>query len=346
MAGPRHRRSRRLSSPDLMSNNPIVARVKNFTSILIDAGRAWSRDNGSRLAASLAFYAVFSVAPLVMLATGIAGFWFDDDVVRAALAAHIHEFAGPRSEAFVWEIVERWQDRQSGLKATAVALAALSWSTFRGLEALRTTLNMIWGVEKRSGAGMAARFVRRIGTVVMILALTILSLASIFYFTVVAAVTEQLDAAIWFTGTIPGQVEAISSPILLFLLLLVTFKWAANVVIQWRDVLVGAVVTTSLLLVGRILLEVVLAHFASTTVFGTAGAVVALMVWVYLSAMIFFYGAEVTKFWARRHGQGIHPDATATRVENLQRVRQAIATALGPEAVEAVDRELGVPPKT
>ena len=316
--------------------------IVEFATILYEAGRAWSRDNGSRMAAALAFYTVFSIAPLLMLAMGVAGFVFDEQTVRTALAAHLHEFVGPRIEEFVWEVVERWQDRQAGLKASLVALLALGWSTFRGFDALRATLNMIWGVEKRSGAGIVQRVLRRAGTFVMTVCVGAMIVASIVFSTVAARVTTEIESATRMTLPWLAQFESLGLLLLVAVLFAMIFKWAANVEMEWSDAIVGAAITAVMFGIGKFLIELVLTHFSTTSVFGAAGAMVALLLWVYLSAMIFFYGAEVTKYWAIRMGNGIEPDATAVRVENLPRIRQAITDALGAEAAQKVDRELGI----
>ena len=316
--------------------------VVEAVTILVVAGRAWSRDNGSRMAASLAFYAAFAIAPLTMLVMGVATFVFDEEVVQAQLAANLHEVVGPRIEAFIWDVIGRWQESQSGLQATLVALVALGWSAFRGFDALRATLNMLWGVEKRSGVGISDRLLRRAGVLIMMVCVGLLTVASIFYATVIAHLANHLEAVLGFTPPVVRRVEFLGYMFLLAVLFAMIFKWAANVELAWRDAIVGALFTAFLFALGRLLVTFVLLHVSSTSVFGAAGAMVALLLWVYLSAMIFFYGAEVTKYWAIRHGEGIRPDSRAVRVEGLQRVRQAIADALGEEAVEKVDRELGI----
>lgn len=310
--------------------------------ILGKAGRAWSRDNGSRMAASLAFYAAFSIAPLLLLVMGIAGFVFDEQLVRAQLAGMLHESVGPRIEEFVWDVVDRWQNRRSGVQATIVAVLALGWSTFRGFDALRATLNMLWGVEKRSGAGVFDRILRRAGTLVMMVCVGFLTMTSIVFSLAVTGISTHLEALVGYSLPALGRLETVGTMILVAALFAMIFKWAANVEMDWRDAIVGAVFTAFLFAIGKFLVAAILNHVASITVFGAAGAMVTLLLWVYLSAMIFFFGAEVTKYWAIRHGNGIRPDSTAVRLERLQTVRQAVADALGEDAVHAVDRELGL----
>lgn len=310
--------------------------------LLVKAGRAWSRDNGSRMAASLAFYAAFSIAPLIMLVMGVAGLMFDEQMVEAELTAHLHEFVGPRIEEFVWEVVQRWQDRGAGLRASIVALLALGWSAFRGFDALRATLNMVWRVEKRTGASVFDRLLRRAGTFVMMLCVGALTIASLIFSTIVAEVVTQLDTIPWFSVPALARIETVGSMLLVAALFAMIFKWAPNVELSWRDAIVGAVFTAVVFALGKYLVELVLTYVSSATVFGAAAAMVTLLLWVYLAAMIFFFGAEFTKFWARRHGDGIRPDSTAVRVERLPTVRDAIVEALGEEAARKVDQQLGV----
>lgn len=324
-------------SVDTLRNGAVEA-----AKILKQAARAWSKDNGPRMAAALAFYAAFSIAPLLLLAMGVAGFLFDEQFVRAELAAHLHEFVGPRIEEFVWDVVDRWQDRGAGLRATVAAFIALGWGAFRGFDAVRSTLNMIWGVEKRSGAGLFERVLRRTGTFIVMLCAGGLIIASLVFSTIVTHLARHLDATDWVALPAFHRLETVGTMILVAVMFAMIFKWAANVEIDWRDAACGAAFTAVVFAVGKYLVELVLTHVATISVFGAAGALVALLMWVYLSAMIFFFGAEVTKVWADHRGRQIRPDSTAIRVDRLETVREAIRDALGDEAVDKVDRELGI----
>ena len=323
----------------------VLEAFKELGVLLKRSARAWSRDNGSRMAAALAFYAAFSIAPLLLLSMGVASVVFDEEVVSAQLAAHLNEFAGPRIEEYVWEVVERWQDRQAGLQATLVALVALGWGAFRGFDAVRATLNMVWDVEKRSGAAIYDRLARRAGTFVLMLCVGGLTIASVLFSTVLTWMAQGVEETVWFAMPAVQRLETVGSMLIVSVLFAMIFKWAANVEIRWRDALVGATFTAGVFAIGKYGVELFLTYVATTSVFGAAGALVLLLLWVYLSAMIFFYGAEFTKFWARRYGVEIRPDSTAVRVRRLVEVRRAIVDTLGEEAARQVDQKLGIEPE-
>ncbi len=306
------------------------------------AGRAWSRDNGSRMAAAVAFYASFAVVPLIMLVLGVGGYLFDEEVLRNQLTVRLHEFVGPRLEEYVWEVIDRWQDRQHGIKASVVAMAALGWSSFRCFDALRATLNILWGVEKRQGASIAARIWRRAGAFFMIFCFGLLATVAIGFSIAVTAAADHLETVMGLSLSKWYRAELAGTFIVMTALFAMIFKWVPNVIMAWRDVIFGAVITAILFSIGKELVEIVLSEVATTSVFGAAGVMVTLLLWIYLSAMIFFYGAEITKYWAVRNGQGIRPDAYAVRVERLELIRKAIVDALGEEAACAVDKELGI----
>ncbi|WP_246099092.1 YihY/virulence factor BrkB family protein [Persicimonas caeni] len=306
----------------LMTNRQ---RLKTAWTILRETFEAYTRDNAARLAASIAFYAIFSVAPILIIATAIAGFIFGDDVALAEIAADLDRFVSPETSEYVFTLVERWQDTTSGVLATVIGFGTLFWGAYRLFLALQDTLNMIWNVRPRSNIGIKGWIRMRLLPFVMVIVIGLLLLASM-------VVTAALAALGRFFGEffpVPTILADFSNFVVWFALLTglfaAIFKILPDVTIQWRDVWIGAALTSFLFSIGRTLIGLYLAHTSTTSIFGAAGSLVALLFWVYFSAQIFFWGAEFTQVWARHLGDRIEPEPDAVHVERNSRQDRAAA---------------------
>lgn len=300
-------------------------RLKMAWTILRETFEAYTRDNAARLAASIAFYAIFSVAPILIIATAIAGFIFGDDVAVAEIAADLDRFVSPETSEYVFTLVERWQNTTSGVLATIIGLGTLIWGAYRLFLALQDTLNMIWNVRPRENIGAKAWIRMRLLPFVMVIMIGLLLLGSML-------VTAALSALGRFFGEffpIPTFLADLSNFVVWFALLTglfaAIFKILPDATVKWRDVWIGAALTSFLFSVGRTLIGLYLAHTSTTSIFGASGSLVALLFWVYFSAQIFFWGAEFTQVWARHLGERIEPDPDAVRVERNSRQDRAAA---------------------
>lgn len=271
-------------------------------------------DNASRLAAAIAFYAVFSVAPLFVIVIGLAGLVFGDQVARAEVADYLQQFLGPDMREFVLQLVERWQDKGSGILATAIGLATLIWGAYRLFIALQDTLNMIWNVRQKRKLSIKSWIVSRLMPFSMVIIIGLLLLVSLLASATLSTVNE------FFSHILPVPPILLSGTNFLVSLALITvlfasiFKVLPDVEIAWRDVWVGAGLTSLLFVIGKSLIGFYLGHTSTTSIFGAAGSLVALLFWVYFSAQIFFVGAEFTQVFSRKKGQTIRPDKNAVRI--------------------------------
>lgn len=294
-------------------------RLKTAWTILRETFEAYARDNAARLAASIAFYAVFSVAPILIIATAIAGFIFGDEVALAEIAVELDRITSPATREYIFALVERWQDTTSGVLATVIGFGTLLWGAYRLFMALQDTLNMIWNVRPRAKIGIKKWMRMRLLPFVMVILIGLLLLASML-------VTAALAALGRFFGEffpIPTFVADLSNFVVWFALLTglfaAAFKILPDVTVKWRDVWIGAALTSFLFSIGRTLIGLYLAHTSTTSIFGAAGSLVALLFWVYFSAQIFFWGAEFTQVWARHLGERIEPERDAVRDSRQER---------------------------
>ena len=263
----------------------------------------WWNDNCLRLAASLAFYTVLSLAPLVIIVVGVAGLVAERQQVARALATQSEYLVGTAGRQVVDTILTTTEP-QGGTLAALVGLLTLVLGATAVFGELEAALNLIWEVQPKplSGVGTALWdwLKQRILSLAMVLAIAFLLLVSLVVSAAVAA------AATYFSGVddlrlLRGRAleVALSLPVFTGLFALL-FKYVPDVQLRWRDVWLGAGVTAVLFTIGKTVIGYYIGQASVGSAYGAAGSLVALLVWVYYSALIFFFGAEFTQAWTTR----------------------------------------------
>lgn len=282
-------------------------------SLLVAAAREVADDNVPRLAAALSYYTIFALAPLLVIAVSIAGFAFGDEAAQGQLYGNLEGLVGEESALALQEMVEAAYEPRAGALATGLGIAALLFGAAGVFGQLKSAMNTVWEIEERKGKGLW-RFVRkRFLSFTMVLGVGFLLLVSLAVSTALAAFGNLL------AGALPGGeafwmvanfVVAFAVVTLLFALL---FRFLPDADVAWKDVWVGAAITAVLFTIGKTLIGLYLGRGTIGSAFGSAGAVVVVLVWVYYSAIILFAGAELTQVYANRYGSMVKPDADGRR---------------------------------
>jgi membrane protein len=289
--------------------------ARTFYEVVREAGEGFSRGRGTHLSAAMAFYTIFSLAPLTLIATAISGLVFGRDAARAEVVKQMETIMGPEARNLLLRLLENWRDPSSGLVATIVGTVTTIYLAFRVFDALRESLDLIWGIRAREDISYwdrARQYARSLSSMLIVGPML---LASLVMSEVLTRLTPYL--APWLGSMIDlGSATYFAvSFVVATLAFAVIYKWLPDVEIAWRDVFVGAIVTTVLFSIGRSLIALYLVHTSTVSVFGAAGSFVLVLFWVYYSAQILFFGAEITEVWAHRFGDGITPDRSSVHVE-------------------------------
>lgn len=296
--------------------------LKTVFNLLKETFTEWNEDGAPRLAAALAYYTAFSLAPLLLIVIAIVGFVADAETARAEIIQTVRAEISEDAAGMVAELLENTAQPTTGVISTIIGVVTLLLGALGAFGNLQVALDIIWDVheqKKPSTGGI-------VGTVVgvvkdkllsfgMLLLIGFLLLVSLVIGTMLAALDNWLLAR-WPALTFLLQILSIAISFgVTTILFAMIYKFLPHVKLQWRDVLVGAAFTALLFTIGRTLLGQYLGNSAGASAYGVAGAFVVILLWINYSAQILLFGAEFTQVYARRRNPNIQAKPGAKTVE-------------------------------
>jgi membrane protein len=296
-------------------------KLKQLGLALKGAAKDWSDDNASRLAAALAYYTLLSLAPLVVISIAVAGAVLGDEAARGQISAQMSSVVGPEAARGLESVVDSARAPTSGIIGTVIGIVTLLLGASGAFGELQASLNTIWEVEPKPNRGFWGMIKDRFFSFSMVLVVAFLLLVSLVLSAALAAVGN------FFSHTLPGGellwqvLNILISLAIITALFALIFKVVPDAEVAWRDVWVGALLTAVLFTIGKLLLGLYLGKSSMESSYGAAGSLVALVVWVYYTSQIVFFGAEFTQQQARLNGREIKPSANAVE-ESADRARR------------------------
>lgn len=275
-----------------------------FWQTIKKAGLDWMDHKAPRLAAALAYYTILSLAPLLVIAVAVAGFVFGEDAARGQVVEQFRGMVGQSGAEAIQSLLEHANKPETGILATVIGVAMLLFGASGVFGELQDALNTVWDVKPKPGRGIREIISDRFLTFAMVLCVGFLLLVSLVLSTALTALDHVLE------GLVPGLpvmmrvANILLGFVVVSLLFAMMFKFLPDVRMRWREVWLGAVVTAALFTFGKYLIGLYLGKAGVATPFGAAGSLVALVVWIYYSALILFFGAELTQVMAHRAGKG------------------------------------------
>lgn len=277
-------------------------KLKTIWELLKETFQAWQADKASRLAAALAYYGIFSLAPLLIIAISVAGVFFGEAAAEDQMADQLEGAIGKESAQFIQAVITNASRSTSGLSfASTIGFVILLFGASGLFNELQGVLNTVWNVTPPS-EGIMALIKRRLLLFAMVLGIGVLLLSSLLASVAISVIGRFIDLG--------GFLHMINLLVFLgigILLFAVIYKFLPDVEIAWRDVWIGATVTALLFSLGRWLISLYLAYGNVGSAFGAAGTLVVLLIWIYYSAQIYLFGAEFTKVYAMKFGSKIVP---------------------------------------
>ena len=293
-------------------------------SVTKTAGADWMEDKATKLAASLAFYTMLSIAPLLIISIKIASEFLDEGQARSQMQAYVASNVSAEAAKAVEPMIINATQAGAGVLATIISIVVLLFSASGVFGELQDSLNTIWEVKPRPDRGIWGTIKDRFFSFTMVLGVVFLLLVSLVASTALHAVSDRIGGA--GAGFLWKALSFVVSLGVITVLFALIFKFLPDAKVRWRDVWVGAALTAVLFTVGKFLLGWYLGRGTTTSVYGAAGSLVAMLLWVYYSAQILFFGAEFTQAWARAHGAVLEPKPGAVKMTDEDRAQQGMAS--------------------
>ena len=286
--------------------------LSNLPKLLKLSYQDWKEDKASRLSAALAYYTIFSLAPMLVIIIAVTGLFWQREVVQSQVLNQIEGLVGAEGREFVTNLVTSASNPARGIFATIVGVITLLFGALGVFNELHNALNTIWNVKEEEPKGFLESIKQvifnRLLSFTMILGIGFLLLVSLVISAALSAVQETIGNAIPVSEILLQIVNLIISIGVITVLFALIFKFLPDAEIAWRDVWLGAFVTSVLFSVGKFLIGLYLGNSAVASSFGAAGSLVVLLIWIYYSAQILLFGAEFTQVYANNYGSKIVPE--------------------------------------
>lgn len=272
----------------------------------------WVEAEPFQLAAALSYYTLFSLAPLLLIAIGVAGLVFGREAAQNQIVETLQGMIGQDSAKAVQEMIQASSEKpKTGMLSTIIGFVALLFGAGGVVGQLQTSLNKMWEVTPKPGQGIWGFLRQRFFSFAMVLAIGFLLLVSLVVTAVLSSFTSMLSSFLGDATLVAHAIDILVSFGFVTLLFALIYKYVPDVEIQWRDVWVGAALTSILFTVGKYLIGLYIGTSGVGSTFGAAGSLITILVWVYYSSLIFFLGAEFTRVYATQYGSGVAPAENA-----------------------------------
>ncbi|MCB2378380.1 YihY/virulence factor BrkB family protein [Hymenobacter sp. BT635] len=276
-------------------------------------------NNSFRHAAALSYYTVFSLPPLLLIVITVASSVYGAEAVTGQIYGQMRGFLGADSAKFLQDSIAEFTKQQKGGVASIIGIGTLIFAATTFFVTLQESINDIWNLKVKPRNGIW-QFVRdRLLSFGLILSVALLLLISFVISAMLSVFTDQLQA--WFPEVAVVVIHLVDFVLSLFitsLLFALIYRYLPDAIIRWRDVGIGAVITSLLFLLGKYLIAFYIAKSNPGSAFGAAGSAIVLLLWVNYSSLIIFFGAEFTQEFADAFGQKVQPKAHAVRIETRE----------------------------
>ena len=307
---------------DRSEQNPRrVTNLKGLCWLTRDAFFQWIDVNPFQMGAALAYFTLFSMAPVLLIAIAVAGLVFGREASQNQIIGLIEDVVGAQSAGAIQAIIESaGQTPDSGFFATAIGMIFLLLGAAGVVGQLQDSLNTIWRVVPEAGRGIIGFLQDRLVSYSMVLSVGFLLLVSLVLSALLSAVSRIVGGFLPIEAATAHILDIVISFAFITLLFAVIYKYVPNVRIAWGDVWIGAATAALLFSFGKFLIGFYLGHSTVTSIYGAAGSLVTLLLWVYYSSLMFFFGAELTQVYA-----------TPVRIESSRRGKCAKLMTNSPE---------------
>jgi membrane protein len=286
--------------------------MRKYWLILRQAFTEFNNDNGMKLSASLSYYTIFSLGPVLIIVIALAGIFFGREAVEGKIYYQINGLVGNQAALQIQEIIKNTQESQLGTSGAVIGIVILVIGATGVFAEIQDSINYIWSIRAKPKRGIVKLILNRVISFSLIISFGFILMVSLAIHAVVDLLYEKL--AHYFEDVLLVIFQGLNYLILfavISVLFSIIFRILPDATIRWKDAYVGAAFTAMLFMVGKFLIGFYLGRSNISETFGAAASIVILLVWVYYSSIILYFGAEFTKVYTMNLGKGIKPDDTA-----------------------------------
>lgn len=306
------------------NKNSILQKIKGFGRLLVDAGNSFMDDNCMKLSASLAYYTVFSIGPLLIILVWALGFLYGNhlegpDGAQNTVMTELSEIVGPDIARLLESAVQKISFESKSSIGLVIGISTLIMTATTIFVDIQNSINTIWKIKVKPKKGWLKLIVNRLISFSMILGLSFLLMASLLISSIIGVLTRYLENILgdWDIELL-GWINSGITFVVIAVLFGFIFAFLPDAKVRFRDILGGSIFTTILFMVGKYGISLYLSVNATATAYGAAGSIIILLAWVYYSAAILYFGAEFTKEYAIRYGKGVTPASFAVLIKQTE----------------------------
>ena len=295
-----------------------MKKIKDFFVLLKLALREFIGDDCLKLSASLSYYTIFALPPLLIIIISTCGIFFGPDAVRGEVFGQINKFVGNDAALQIQNTLKNVTLSHNNFFANAVGVIMLLIGATGVFSEMQSSINFIWRLDAKPKRRFLKFLENRILTFSMVGCLGFLLLVSLMVNTLFDVLSNRLTAHFPNIATFLFYLNHFVLFILVTMLFTLIFKTLPDGKISWKDAIIGSSVTSLLFMIGKFAISAYLGHSTLASVYGAAGSLIVILIWVYYSANILYFGAELTKVYAHAHGEKIIPNDYAVEIEAVK----------------------------
>jgi membrane protein len=301
----------------------------SFFAIAKEAVNEWLEDKVMKMSASLAFFSMLALAPLIVISLKVLSVFLGAKAASGQLQHQVGAMAGEQVAQGIQTTMQAANKPGSGIVATVLSVLIALWGAASLFGELQDSFNTIWEVKPKPNLGVMAWIKNRFFSMTMVMGVAFMLLVSMVVSTIITGISGWFIGHLFGTGGTASKVIAflidfVVSTGLITVLFATMFKYLPDVKIGWRDVWVGGFVTSVLFQIGKYVLGIYLGKAAPGSAYGAAGSLVALLIWVYYSGFILYFGAEFTQVYARKGGRIVEPTDNAVQMSDEDRMETGV----------------------
>ncbi|MEO8664406.1 MAG: YihY/virulence factor BrkB family protein [Ignavibacteria bacterium] len=294
---------------------------RNTFDLIVETYNQFLDDKGFKMSAALSYYAAFSLGPMLIIVISIAGFFFGEDAARGEIVKQFQGLMGNDGAEMIQTIIKGASDKTTGIIATIISLIFLVLGSLAVFLELEESLNIIWGVELKPGRGIWGLLKTRLTSLTMVITTGFLLIVSLLINSLITLAYNYFGSVFDTVLPLAEVFNVISSFIVITLLFALIFKYLPDVILSWKYVWYGALITSFLFSVGKYLIGLYLGNSSYSSTYGAAASMVILFIWIYYSGLILFFGAEFTQVLRTRYGESsVVPDNDSIKIPKVSQL--------------------------